>query len=123
MKRTKHSRLCNCPTCRANRVVKPGRRAVKGAVPMGQHFGYDSLAAEFARQHKADVRDERAADARDLAGLTPKERREFCHALYCGHFALFAVWPSLAPEADGRLHAHCPDCGTHVSRSQFPNVA
>ena len=65
--------------------------------------------------------EERRDDAQHLAGLTPTERREFCRALYCGHFALFAAWPTLAPRRDGRLHATCPDCGTHVSRAQFPS--
>lgn len=68
--------------------------------------------------------DEYAAEERreqaHLAGLDGRERRDFCHALYCEHFGLFASWPTLTPAPDGRLYAHCPDCGTLVSRAQFP---
>lgn len=64
-------------------------------------------------------REESRDEAQHLAGLTPKERKEFTRALYCGHAALHATWRQVNPGPDGRLHACCPECHTSVSRSAF----
>jgi hypothetical protein len=63
-------------------------------------------------------------DAQHLAGLSAAEKREIKRALDCGssgHPSLAAMWRSLTPSTDGRLHATCPICKSHVSRAAFIN--
>ena len=59
-----------------------------------------------------------------LVGLTAAEKRTLKRALDCGssgHVALAATWRTLSAGTDGRLHASCPVCHAHVSRSAFVN--
>jgi len=68
--------------------------------------------------------EESREDAQHLSGLTAAEKREIKRALDCGssgHPSLAGTWRTLTPSTDGRLHATCSVCKSHVSRSAFVN--
>jgi hypothetical protein len=68
--------------------------------------------------------EESREDSQHLSGLTPAEKRDLKRALDCGssgHAPLANTWRTLTPSSDGRLHATCPMCKSHVSRSAFVN--
>lgn len=76
-------------------------------------FDLDAYDAEESREENAQ-----------LAGMTPAEKRQIKRELECasgGHTVLAAVWRTLTPSVDRRLHATCPVCRAHVSRSAFVN--